>query len=466
MKIVSSIDEWCYDNLYLIEECFEKFKKVIVLTSGASSSGKSYSNKILFDFLKEKGYKCLCFSTDSYNIGISGILTRKVNEKYYDNKLDINNIQKIIKDTIISSNFDDKFNSQNLLKIKSGLLNNNLVSKTEIDSFLNHIVNEFKQINFDEPSVYDLPCVANDLKNLCDNKSITIKKYSKLISERDYGDIISGLDYNIILVEGIFALNNNLLSELDKDDIITNFVSCDSKTMFLRRILRDSKITSASNYFTIKSYFENVMPAYFNYILPTKNNADLVLNNNMSFVELREGEIYSNQIKVKLNNKILLNELIRKSLPIAPFYEKDIYFKSDEENFELNNLLRARLIGKDKNSYILSSLVHKGDPFFRKDSKMIRPINILVKDGELKELYKNEDELIKIFKSGNLFVGRIIEKKRFYLNIDDEKITCDEMEDGSVFLEINQSKLTRIDNQILNNGVVCNSNYGYETIKN
>ena len=249
--IVRDINEWCFKNLDLIQECLENNNKSIILLAGASSSGKSHCSQILKEFLEKHNFRCLVLSTDSYNVGISGIVTNKVNDKYFDGKLEnLSEIKQIIKNTIIESTFDEKF-SQNNQKTLSALLYSYLGENT--DKFINYLIDEFENINFDETSVYDLKLVATDLRELLNNEVIFEKVYDKSISERQFGDKISGKDYDIILVEGIFALNDILIENIKDLPIIKNFVESDSKTLFLRRIIRDNKITTASSVFTMKT---------------------------------------------------------------------------------------------------------------------------------------------------------------------------------------------------------------------
>lgn len=87
MKITSDLTEWLYSNLDLVEECKEKNIKPVVLIGGASSSGKSYTSKILKNFLIQKGYNPIVLSTDNYNKGIAENIFDIVNKKYYNNTL-------------------------------------------------------------------------------------------------------------------------------------------------------------------------------------------------------------------------------------------------------------------------------------------------------------------------------------------------------------------------------------------
>lgn len=302
MKTITNLNQWLYSNLDLIEEDLEKNDKSTVLVCGASSSGKSYSTELLKEFLEKHNHKCCILSTDSYNKGISGIITDKVNSKYFKNSLNnIEKIQEIVKKVIISTDFNDKFNKDNIKNLHKYL--KEYMNENEINKFCSMCKYEFDNINFDESSVYDLKLLANDINALSVNQSITKKEYSKIISEQiPNNSIVNGGNYDVILVEGIYALNENLSKNLTKKSFIKNFIDCDSKTMFLRRIIRDCKNTSASTDFTIKAYVNMIYPSYINEILPTKNSADFILQNNMTFDELRNGEKFTTKIKIKITD--------------------------------------------------------------------------------------------------------------------------------------------------------------------
>ena len=136
---IDGIQKWCYANLDLIEESLQKNNKALVLISGASASGKSFASEILRDFLKDKGLTSTIISTDSYNIGISGIIVGKVKTNAFNGNLkNSEQIIKQVKDIIIDSSFDEKFCEKNLIKIKKAC--KHLIDKKDMNIF-------FKQSN-------------------------------------------------------------------------------------------------------------------------------------------------------------------------------------------------------------------------------------------------------------------------------------------------------------------------------
>ena len=80
----------------------------------------------------------------------------------------------------------------------------------------------------------------------------------------------------IIILEGLFIFNDHNISRLLDHKI---FVNASINTMLKRRIKRDS-ILRGYDRFDVEYKFENhVIPAYKKYILPQRNKADFVVEN-------------------------------------------------------------------------------------------------------------------------------------------------------------------------------------------
>ncbi len=430
------LDKWLLANSDLIEEALENNKKAVVLISGASSSGKSYCADSLKGFLRRNGHKACIISLDQYNFGISGIIPNKVNLHYFDDSLEnMDEIRKRIKKVIYSLPFDQKYSPSALKEIRSVL--SPLLDEKKLDTFLLGLSKEWKNLNFDEASVYDLREACHDVKMLLKEKRVTMKKYSKVTSEREINhSYLDGKDYDVIIVEGIYALDETMLSHLTHVNYISNFIASNPKSLFLRRIIRDSKSTSASNAFTISIYFKYIVPAYNETILPCKENADVVFNNEMSFSEMRNGDLYTTKMEFFTKDKRIIEELIRDSQAEKPSYQRDTYFVAPNEDGKNNNVLRLRAISNDKGkTYVPSSLVHKGVPKVRKDNKVIRPINILLQDGEATQIWENESECMRDFIYAGFSIGPIQKKKKMRLTYKGQKITLREVDNKGYFIE-------------------------------
>lgn len=418
MKITSDITEWLYSNLDLIEECKEKKLKPIILIGGASSSGKSYTSKLLKNFLQEKGYKPIVLSTDNYNKGIAENIFDIVNKKYYGNNLkNKKQVVKEIKKIIITSDFELKFCKNNLKQIKNKCKN---MLDINLENFAKHLQYEFEHINFDSKSIYNLTEVADDISRLVNNQQITEKKYSKMISERIEQDNISdGKNFDIVLVEGIYALTKNITKHFEGGNIIKNFVDCNDKNLFLRRMIRDSSITNCPKGFILKNYLDYVAPEYYGNVLKTKINADIVLNNNMTFEELRKGKIdIQNKYQISLKE---FNQLLKQSTSHKKMFVIDTYFgKPDDQN-----VLRLRETKLKNSEYKMESLIYKGKPKVRKDNSLIRPNFELANQKELCDTFESKNELVKKLSDAKIKVFKTVKKLRWILDYKNSKIKVD-----------------------------------------
>lgn len=437
MKEINNLETWKATNLDLIEETLEKNNKAIILIAGASSSGKSYAGLALTNFLAEKGYKTLTISTDAYNKGISNIIFDKVNLNFFDNKLqDEKILRKIVKTEIINLEFNDKFSKECLMEI--GKKSKNYFSDANsLNKYLNALKFEFDRINFDETTVYDLSLAASDIKKLANNETIMIKEYSKKISEQEPTNrYVNGEDYDIILLEGIYALDDKVTKILSGSNVISNFIMADEKTLFIRRVLRDNAYVP--NTFTVKNYFTAVLPAYKKDILPKSKNSDIVFLNNMSFKELREGQIYSVHKRIKVENHEELEKLISNSKIISKSIFKDYYINSSADiSPESSQLIFRSVSYDDGKSFHPYSLVQKGIVKTRKDKKIIRPVNIFLNEEEIKVTFNNEDEFFNLIEHSDFKFINLKVKQRIRLKYKQYLITIDNIKDDGTYIELN-----------------------------
>lgn len=438
--IYQDLDKWIYGNIDLAEEILETHKKAFILLSGASSSGKSYSASLLAMALKKNGHHPYVLSLDQYNVGLSHIIPRKVNQNVFHGS--VSNIEEIcdaIKPIMIEIPFSEKYSLESIQKLRP--IVSQYLGGNECEIFLENLNKEWLRLNFDEPSVYDLKEAANDIKTLNQDGTIQEKKYSKVVSERvESNTILNGIDYDVILVEGIFALNETFLKELSSLKMIKNFVDGNPKSLFLRRIIRDKTKTSADSPFTVSIYFNYILKSYKEAILPTRESADVILNNDMTFDELRHGLNYRTKDEIDISKEDY-EWMISNSTILEDEYQKDVFFNVENEKDNEGNLLRLRSISFDKGkTYKLSSLVHKGVKKLRLDHKIIRPINVLLEDGEVSLVFKDEEEVIASFVSAGFVVGDIVKKRKTKVSIENRILTLRSIEDKRYHLEFSDNK--------------------------
>ncbi len=430
------LDKWGYANLDLIEESLQKNEKALVIIAGASSSGKSYASIFLKQLLEAHGYNIISMSLDQYDIGLSGIVPNKVNLNFFDNSLEnMVEIRKRIKDIIYDIPFDKKYDAKALKKIKEAV--KDLIPEDKIERFISALDIEWKRVNFDETSVYDLHEASVDIKELLKGNSVKEKMYSKIVSERVENDVIlNGKETNCIIVEGIYALNDAFVDEFKDIDTIKNFIDGNPKSLFLRRIIRDTKISSASTAFTTNLYFKYIVKDYNRTILPSRSNADIILNNDITFSELRAGELYVIKDEVYTTDDKYIEEIIKNSKISFVQYQKDIYFSVEMERQPENNILRVREISYDNGkTYFPASLVHKGAMKIRKDRKLIRPINILLSEEDISQVWKQEEEVLNDFLNAGFSISKMEKKTKIRLNYLGQPLTIRKIEGKGSYIE-------------------------------
>jgi hypothetical protein len=90
-----------------------------------------------------------------------------------------------------------------------------LIKPEDMPKFLEGLSDEWHHLNFDEPTVYNLPEASQDIRKLYSGQSIHSKHYSKVVSERQPSrSLYDGKAYDVIIVEGIYAMDPDFLKSL------------------------------------------------------------------------------------------------------------------------------------------------------------------------------------------------------------------------------------------------------------
>ena len=165
----------------------------------------------------------------------------------------------------------------NKIKKKFGSRNFSII---ELDSYykdLSHLPFKQREINnFDHPNSFDFELLIKNLNELDKNKSVNIPMYNyKEHIRMKKKQLIK--KNKIIIIEGIFSLYNKTLR---KKMIYKVFLNVPEKIRLDRRlkrdiIHRDRTINSINN-----QYKETVIPMHEKFVKPTKQFADLIIENN------------------------------------------------------------------------------------------------------------------------------------------------------------------------------------------
>ena len=129
--------------------------------------------------------------------------------------------------------------------------------------------------NFDLPSSFFEDELFNDLKKIKNNSIVERLEYtfnnSKILPKK-----IIIKPRSIILVEGMFLFYYKNFQKLIDRKI---FIDVDPNVGLKRRIKRDLEERGYDKKNVLYKYNNHVIPSYNKYILPYKNDADLIVNN-------------------------------------------------------------------------------------------------------------------------------------------------------------------------------------------
>ena len=126
-------------------------------------------------------------------------------------------------------------------------------------------------INFDLPSSVDLKKFAESIRLLMRGQSISLKEYT-FNNKLHKPKMITFVPAPVIIIEGLFIFHiPSVKSMLD----LKIYIEAKENLKVIRRIRRDQ---IERNY-----PLDDVLPAFERFILPHKDDVDLVINNNQSF---------------------------------------------------------------------------------------------------------------------------------------------------------------------------------------
>jgi uridine kinase len=135
--------------------------------------------------------------------------------------------------------------------------------------------------NFDEPASIDLVRMVNDIKALLQGETVSFEEYTYNNPHLPI-NLIQIKPAPVIIMEGIFIMHHQDLRDLLDLKI---FVHAMEHIMLSRRIIRDEQERGYDLNDVLYRYQHHVMPSFRKYILPYKENCDVVVNNNEGFGE-------------------------------------------------------------------------------------------------------------------------------------------------------------------------------------
>jgi uridine kinase len=133
--------------------------------------------------------------------------------------------------------------------------------------------NERLKTNYDHPFAFDNDLLYQNLVDLRDGKMVKVPTYDYTIHTRSE-KTITFEPKDVIIVEGIFALENEKLRDLMDVKI---YVDTDADLRILRRLVRDIEERDRTMESVIDQYLTVVRPMHNQFIEPTKRYADIII---------------------------------------------------------------------------------------------------------------------------------------------------------------------------------------------
>ncbi|PTJ87563.1 uridine kinase [Staphylococcus hyicus] len=129
------------------------------------------------------------------------------------------------------------------------------------------------QTNYDHPFAFDNDLLIQNLKDLKAGKSVEVPTYDYTTHTRS-DKKIAFEPKDVIIVEGIFALENETLRDMMDVKI---YVDTDADLRILRRLIRDTKERDRTMESVVEQYLNVVRPMHNQFIEPTKKFADIII---------------------------------------------------------------------------------------------------------------------------------------------------------------------------------------------
>lgn len=133
--------------------------------------------------------------------------------------------------------------------------------------------------NFDLPGSIDRERFYSDLTKLKNGETIQVKEYNFNFREVE-SRMLTFHSLPVIIVEGIFTFYfQEIRSMMD----LKLFIDTPDYLMLKRRIVRDATERGYDITDVLYRFEHHVMPSFQNYILPLKDEADMIIPNHVNF---------------------------------------------------------------------------------------------------------------------------------------------------------------------------------------
>ena len=142
-----------------------------------------------------------------------------------------------------------------------------------------HIYDDNGQVNFDLPESIDFHQFIADLQHLKQGKAVERREYLYQNEGVEPG-MLRFEPARIIVIEGLLIF---WFEEIFRLLDLKIFIDAADDVKLERRIKRDTTERGISHDLVMYQWHNHVLPAYEKYLLPFKNAADMIVNNNDHF---------------------------------------------------------------------------------------------------------------------------------------------------------------------------------------
>ncbi len=186
-------------------------------------------------------------------------------------------------------------------------------------------------LNYDQPEAVNLALAGEHLAVLGQGGKVEKPVYSMKTGEPEGSVIVDASMSDVIIVEGLFALNPEIAQAAD----VTVFVDINMHGRLMRRLMRDVTRTAWEPGTILKYFAETLEAMHQKYVEPTKANADVIVNNGFqpSTEAIRTGQ---HEAQVKFKNEGLTPEKLRQmgAVIVGPrVVHRDVYYFAGEDQF-------------------------------------------------------------------------------------------------------------------------------------
>jgi uridine kinase len=135
------------------------------------------------------------------------------------------------------------------------------------------------QFNFDLPTSIDRGAFYTDMERLSAGESLSIKEYSFNNASRIAHSILLE-PAPIIVMEGLFIFHyEEIRNELD----LKVYIDARDEVKLQRRLKRDKDERGYPEDTVLYQWHNHVMPSYQRYLRPYRDDADIIITNNVSY---------------------------------------------------------------------------------------------------------------------------------------------------------------------------------------